>query len=69
MESDFARVLLLHETRIPFRETKTLVHISEFTVFRFTPDRLDWKPPKQFKCAYTQPIPHTNKKLSSLIAL
>ena len=30
---------------------------------------LDWKPPKQLKCAYTQPIPHTNKNLSSLIAL
>ena len=30
---------------------------------------LDWKPPKQLKCVYTQPIPHTNKKLSSLIAL
>ena len=29
---------------------------------------LDWKPPKQLKCAYTQPIPHTNKKLSSLLA-
>ena len=30
---------------------------------------LDWKPPKQLKCAYIQPIPHTNKKISSLIAL
>ena len=31
--------------------------------------KLDWKLPKQLKCAYTQSIPHTNKKLSSLIAL
>ena len=30
---------------------------------------VDWKQPKQLKCAYTQPIAHTNKKLSSLIAL
>ena len=30
---------------------------------------LDWKQSKQLKCAYTQPIPHTYKKLSSLIAL
>ena len=29
----------------------------------------DWKPPKELKCPYTQPIPHINKKLSSLIAL
>ena len=29
----------------------------------------DWKQPKQLKCAYTQTIPHINKKLSSLIAL
>ena len=40
-----------------------------FCILYFLKLFIDWKSLKQLKCAYTKSIPHTKKKLTSLIAL
>ena len=47
----------------------SIFSVSRSTNTSTTSKQYSWKPSQQLKGAYTKPIPHTNKKLSSLIAL